>query len=238
MTDTALTDISDAIVPEADPATITDTTESPQEAVQADTEVTASDDTDPLSEAEKRASKLAADLRLAKRRERQQAAELEVLRGQRQEAPDQELDRRARDYAAQMSKANEFNKACEQVKEMGLKEFGQTDFPEAVTSVMEVAGSLERFNVMVEAMIDAGDAHKLLKHLGDNVDILEGIASLPPHRMGAKLAQISAKLNTPKPKALSKAPAPIKPVSGGATTSETRMDELDMEAYAKARGYR
>jgi len=73
-----------------------------------------------------------------------------------------------------------------------------------------------------------------LQWLADNPDRADAFAALPPHKLGAALAAQSARLAVPpKPKAVSKAPPPIKPIPQRATDEpEMDMEKMSMDQLA------
>lgn len=169
---------------------------------------------DDDDEIDKRISRLAYEAREAKRLAKQLQRENEVLKGQRTETADEEVERKVAERAAALASQNAFNSECNKIYEQGKKEFG--DFQKTVDAFGEIGGLSAP---LVQAAIEAGDAHKVLHWLGSNLDEAERISNLDPARMGAAVAKVATKLN--KPKQVSKAPAPIKPVS----SSPGRSDE-------------
>jgi len=190
------------------------------------------DDVEEESETDKRLKKLSGEARNARREARLLREENEVLKGQRTDAPDAEFERRVAEKAAQVAKQDAFNKHCDDIYKNGIKEFG-SKFNESVQTLKETFGTGLPFT-FIDAITEASDKpHKMLAYLGDNTDVLDRISVLPAHRLGAALAKLDAEINKPAPvKSISKAPAPIKPVSGNAK-SEVTDDTMDLDAYIK-----
>ena len=74
-------------------------------------------------------------------------------------------------------------------------------------------------------------------YLGNNVKEAKSIARLSPVRQAGEIAKLEMKLGDKKPakKAASKAPKPIKPVSGKKTTSNELRDEMEFKDFLKVR---
>jgi hypothetical protein len=84
----------------------------------------------------------------------------------------------------------------------------------------------------LEAVTQLPDAHKVLHHLGSNMDEAARILSLAPVPMALELAKLSQ--SAPKPKPVSKAPPPIKPIDGQPTGTKSPED-MSMEEWVEWR---
>lgn len=197
----------------------------------------------PHEAPEDRETRLAAELRLEKKRAREEkaraesmAAELAALKAGQPISPD--IDRQVNERAAALNKQQEFQKQTSAILEAGDSEFGEKAFKEMVDTVADSAGGTAnpKFWQMVEAMADVGDAHKLFKQLHDNPDILDEIAALPPHRMGAALAKAAVKM-APKPRPVSQTPPPVSSVGRSTVSATQAVDpaKLPMAEYLKWR---
>lgn len=85
------------------------------------------------------------------------------------------------------------------------------------------------------------DGHKIIAALAENPDDAARILSLPTVAMSAELARYAERVAKPAPKApaISKVPAPIKPISGTATASdEPSSNDSEEEWYAKRQAQR
>ena len=224
----------------------------PAPAAQDDEEQSTDDDTAPAQEAaqdmpepehetedarDRRIARLANDVREKNRKLAQQQAEIERLKGMRTESRDQELDRLAEERASEKLKAKEFNSACDTINKAGMATYGQS-FRNAVDAINDVCNDFNLLNGILESVVEAAgttDGHTIIKHLGDNVDILEDIVGLPPHRQGAAIAKLAAKLSSPAVKPVSKAPAPIKKTTANAVSTSSNVDpmKMSMEEFAK-----
>lgn len=76
---------------------------------------------------------------------------------------------------------------------------------------------------------------EILYHLGKHPDEAARIASLPPLSQVAELGAFRERILTPTKPTASKAPAPIKPLSGARGAAPQSMDEMPMEEYAAHR---
>ena len=84
----------------------------------------------------------------------------------------------------------------------------------------------------------------LFYHLGTHIEEAERIASLPPVQAARELALLESRLEIPKPKTVSTAPEPVKPVKASSVTEKDPKDMSDKEfaewrrKQIKARGGR
>jgi len=92
------------------------------------------------------------------------------------------------------------------------------------------------------AVIEDDNGPEILYYLGQNAEEFAKLGEMTPARVVKEVARLSDKLapkaekEHAKPKLVSKAPAPIKPVSGGATKNSVPLDEVeDMQEYKKRR---
>jgi hypothetical protein len=136
-------------------------------------------------------------------------------------AIDQEsLQRMAREQAAQMLKEQTFNDACNRVYESGKKEIG-SEFDAAIQN-FNMLGGLSAHPDLVEVATAIPDGHKVLHHLGTNLDEAARIINLPPIQKALAIAELSGKL---KNKPISAAPAPIKPISSVGSPASSGPDD-------------
>lgn len=64
----------------------------------------------------------------------------------------------------------------------------------------------------------------LAYHLGTNLEVAEKIASLSPIHAAREIALLESRLETPKPKTVTNAPPPVKPVAGGSVNQKDIYD--------------
>jgi|ERR1044072_6716877 hypothetical protein len=222
-----------------------DTTPQSETAEHEDTSVDTDDTTEQKEEAKpepqpeedeaaKRQARMAHEAREAKKLVRQLQAELDAIKGNRPpEQPDAELERKIEQRAAQKAREQAFADMCNDVYHKGVKEFGKSEWDDAIKALTDHTGTVIP-PVIVEAAHDAGDAHKILKYLYDNPDVYDDVLNMPIHRMGAKIGKIANKLEAQAAKQVSKAPPPPKTVSG-TSKSEPSLDEMSMDEYVKYR---
>jgi hypothetical protein len=76
---------------------------------------------------------------------------------------------------------------------------------------------------IAEVVLDSEHSLALADYLGENTDELRKIAALPPHKQGAAMAKLEARLVAPRSKPVSSAPAPGPNITGRAAlrTPET-----------------
>ena len=135
---------------------------------------------------------------------------------------EEEVERRATEKAALIARANEFNKACNTIVEVGKKEYKES-WDEAVKN-LNMVGAIGKdvSPVFLENAVELKDPHKVLHYLGTNIEEGARIAQLPPTRMAIELARVEAALSAPpvEPKPIiSNAPAPVIPVGGQAKSA-------------------
>ena len=140
-----------------------------------------------------------------------------------------EINRRA----AQLADVRVFNEKCDAIAAKGEQEF--PTFKAALGNLHAVGALGPNVSpAFLQTVAELPEAHKLLNHLGNNPDEAARIASLPQIKMALELAKIETTLN--KPKEVSKAPAPIKPVTGtGGGNGDLADPALSMAEFSKIR---
>ena len=112
----------------------------------------------------------------------------------------------------------------------GVKEF--PDFRDRCATLAGMGLSLAEKPDFVSCIAEMEDGHKIAAHLADHPDVAMEIAGMPAHRVALRLAKISASLNKPAP--VSRAPAPMAPVSGGVTAGfDLYNPKVSMDAWAE-----
>ena len=206
----------------------------PVEQVEQVAEAPATEETVEAAEddAQARTARLARELRESKRRARQLEIEAQALRGQRQETRDETIEREINQRAQQMAANQAVNQKCNDIYQVGVKQFGRVEFDEDVRAVNEAFG--QQMPLVLDTITDVPDPDRLLHYLGENPDILDNLAMLPPHKLGAALAREAEKLSRPKARPISKAPPPIRPIAtGGGAEPEMDVEKMSMEQLAK-----
>lgn len=141
---------------------------------------------------------------------------------------EEEIDRIANERAAQIAAAQRFNEACNSVAETGKKEY--KDWDDAVRN-LNLVGALGKDAPLefLETAIELKSPHKILHHLGNNIEEAERITKLAPKKMALELARIEAQLNAPaSPAPVSAAPAPVIPVGGKAAPGPLNIDDPNL----------
>lgn len=93
--------------------------------------------------------------------------------------------------------------------------------------VFNNVASIEFAPMALEAVAQHPKGAEIAYMLGKDIGEAYRIAALPPSQQLMAIGELAARTNVPKPKTVSTAPAPVKPVSGGASNSAppTDMDE-------------
>ena len=122
--------------------------------------------------------------------------------------------------ASQLLKQREFNQRCNDVYNAGKTEIG-ADFQKAIDN-FNVFGGLGKYPALVDAVTLLPEGHKVLAHLGGNLDEAGRILALPPIQQAIELTKISAQVRSSP---VSHAPAPIVPLGGGSPNPDARPDD-------------
>jgi len=162
-------------------------------------------------------------------------AELEALRGNAEPeavATQGEAERQVRKQSPELSqeqvraeaqrivKEQKFNDTCNAAFDAGKGKF--PDFEQTVGEFRNLGGLQPDF---LEDVLEAGNAHETLYHLGRNLDEADRIMSMQPRQRMAALARLSDKLSAPPvPKPISRVPAPVDPVGGAGRPSALNTD--------------
>ncbi|NSX16930.1 hypothetical protein HTY52_22825 [Cupriavidus taiwanensis] len=177
------------------------------------------------------AKRAADDARAEADRLRQALAQGQQGEHQQTEATD--VQTLARQEAAKMLAEQRFNDSCNKVYEAGKSEF--QDFDRAVSNLQMVGASREFLELATTS--DAG--HKLLHHLGSDLDEAARILALPPIQMARELTKLEFKLSQPAAKPpVSKAPAPINPLGSGKAAGEGLSDDLPIDEWMRRHNQR
>lgn len=133
-----------------------------------------------------------------------------------------------------------------------LFEAGKTAFPKTWEGRVREAGEALREEILarpdfIESLTALENAPQVYHELAGDLDHMERVLALPAHKMGIELAKLSASLQAPKPKPISRVPAPIvplekptkaeRPLEDLANDPNASMEEFDrrMTAAEKAR---
>lgn len=195
-----------------------------------------------LRRMERRINQKHAQAAAAAEREKMARAETEQLRQKLaqyeapQEKPHEEADPVA--LAREIVQIERVTEKANGVAKDGEKRF--TGFKESVLAVTEEAGPLfdqkGKSTALGEAILDADDPAALLHHLGSNPDLASELQGLTPAQLGRRLGRIEAEMST-KPKPLSKAPAPERPLAANVSDKNpANMSFAEYKAARKAQG--
>jgi len=102
------------------------------------------------------------------------------------------------------------------------------DFDEVFSNVADVPFA----QVALDAVAQHPKGAEIAYILGKDPSEAYRIAALAPYQQLMAIGEVAARANLPKPKAVSTAPAPVKPVSGGASNSTP---PADMDEWVKWR---
>jgi hypothetical protein len=147
------------------------------------------------------------------------------------QAPEQMTAVQIRAAAEQLRATERFNETCNDIYDKGSKAFPK-DFTAAVGTLNTALGGITP--ELIDAATEAGDAHKVLYHLGKNPELAIELAGMTPTRMAVRMAKIASDLNKPAaPKPVSKAPAPVAPIGGGSSGAETDPEKMSIDQWMK-----
>lgn len=128
----------------------------------------------------------------------------------------------ANQIAQQRVQEQSLNDAANRTYDAGKAVYG-ADFDVAVQTLQQVTDLSQRADFL-EAVTALPNAHDVYHYLGKNPDEAAHILSLSPVRMAIELATVAGKVG--RPKAQSKAPAPISAVGRTASPSSELSDDL------------
>lgn len=147
--------------------------------------------------------------------------------------PADDIDTLAERKAEVIVANREYKKRVDSWASAGNKDFGESEFNAKCNFVGDL-GAVDRPEFM-HIITDPDlieDGHKLVAALADDPEEAMRILELSPIKMSAALVKYAEKLSKPKaatPKAISKAPEPIKPIAGTARANDepTETDSED-----------
>jgi hypothetical protein len=111
--------------------------------------------------------------------------------------------------------------------------------PEEISEVVKAAQKNQLGERIVLTLVrqlnELPNGPQVMKHLIMNPETSQRLAAMSQERASLELGRISERLEGRNGGFVSKSAPPIKPVSGGNTRSSVPMDEMEMDAYKKAR---
>ena len=175
-------------------------------------------------------------------------AELEQLKAQiapKQEAPDisqfdtmDDYVEALTEYKLQQKAQNAQSQQAKQTQEQAIAQDWVAkvekarsvapDFDEVFSNVADVPFA----RVALDAVAQHPKGAEIAYILGKDPSEAYRIAALQPYQQLMAIGEVAARANLPKPKKVSTAPAPVKPVSGGASNSAP---PADMDEWVKWR---
>jgi hypothetical protein len=140
--------------------------------------------------------------------------------------PDQNIiNQRARELAA----VQDFNRRCDEAAFAGRTTFGETQFNGRIDQLRKLVDntdpvSVQAYNNLLMAALEAGDAPRLLHDLGADLNEAQRILTLNPTKMAVEMTRRAAK----EPPVPSNAPKPITPIpTRGASHEQIQPDDPD-----------
>jgi hypothetical protein len=163
---------------------------------------------------DRRVGKLTAKQKELERQLAEREAELTRLsaKSEDRDLTPQERERQIELKAEQKAAEIAFNSACNNMADMAERE--KPGFAARLQALAEDVAPLPK--PMIEALLNLENGHSILNHLTENPDDAERIFKLSPIRQIQETTRLSEKLKAKKIKPLSKAPAPITAITGGA----------------------
>src|SRR5215472_8636594 len=131
----------------------------------------------------------------------------------------------------------EFNAACNEVFRKGSADY--TDFGDAVSALNAVGyGSRPDALAAISAM---PDGHHVYRALAQDLDNAARVLALPPMHMAMEFARMahahgsSQNGAAPPPPAVTRAPAPLRPVGGNSARPEKPLDQVSIGEFIRRR---
>lgn len=135
--------------------------------------------------------------------------------------PQRAVETRAQQIVAQRA----FDTSCNEAHAAGVAAY--PDFADAMKTLGSVGGMP---NTVIEAALETGEAHKVLYALGRNPERAVEIAAMSPARMGVAMAKLAAQPAAAAP--VTKAPAPVRSISGGTVRSNDDPEKMTQAEYS------
>lgn len=136
-----------------------------------------------------------------------------------------EIEARALTKADEIARQRAFTTACNHTYEAGKEEFD--DFDRTINTFTMFGGIP---TAVLDIVTEMPKGHSVLYALGKDPDLIEKITKLPPAKQALELARLENNLSKPVAKAISGAPAPVKPIDG-AGRAEEDPSRMSMDEY-------
>lgn len=210
--------------------------ETEKEVEETEKEIEASENTEEALEAEKAAAKTQSEKDRIQRRIDREVSKRKKLEDENKELKAQlaakeaegdkftkeDVQKEAKRLASETRAQEEFDAACDRLAAAGDK--ADKDFGKKIQAMSEDIGPIP--SQMIGILDDLDNGGAVLAHLANNVDEAEELYKLSPARMALKLSKLSDKIaeeTKPKPKPVSKVPAPNEPLKGGRVADSSQL---------------
>jgi hypothetical protein len=157
--------------------------------------------------------------------------------------PPAEFDAAVNQRARELAAVNDFNRRCDEAAFTGRTTFGETEFNGRIDQLRKLVDntdpvSVQAYNNLLMAALEAGDAPRLLHDLGADLNEAQRILTLNPTKMAVEMTRRAAK----EPIVNSGAPKPITPVNTRGVSHEQispddpdRSDHLSTQEWMRRR---
>lgn len=121
------------------------------------------------------------------------------------------IDQRANEIAI----IKEFNRRCDETALNGRAQYGETEFNGRIANLQKLSDptdptSVQAYNAMLSAALEAGEPERLLYELGADLNEAQRILAMSPTRMAVEMTRRAAKPSVQ----ISNTPKPITPLGG------------------------
>lgn len=144
----------------------------------------------------------------------------------------------AEQIAARRIQQETFGRAADALVAKGHDAYTPAEFDGAVRRLQGLgaifADGGEPSDVL-SAVLECDAPHEVLFHLGAHPDVAEDMVAMSPRALIRAMAKLEAKLVAAPAKPVSKAPAPVRPVSGTGRSSEPISDRDDISTWMRKR---
>ena len=232
---------NEQVVPPAEVSEIVPPVETPEAAapVEGETPVEAAETPAPakLPPSDYRAKKLEErvnKLTAQKRALEEQLANKQAATGRLDPKDDAALERIVAERAEALAETKATAKAAQRVfdeKCIAAVELGRASYKDFDDRVKELQSTIidpsdsttsQKYVNFIDALLETGEAHKLIYELGSDPEEVERIVKLSPVKQGIELAKLASKV----PEPVSNAPRPITPI-GSRSASHVKIDPND-----------
>lgn len=129
--------------------------------------------------------------------------------------------------ARELSIIQDFNRRCDETALVGRSQFGETEFNGRIQNLQKLSdptdpNSVQAYNSLLMAALEAGDSARLLFELGADLNEAQKILGMSPTRMAVEMTKRAAR----PPVQTSNATRPITPL-GGRPASHERIEADD-----------